>query len=232
MAMFFKMACDYADKIGFTGQFLIEPKPKEPSGHQYDYDAQTVYGFLKTYGLENRFKVNIEPNHTQLAGHRFMHDVHVAAKLGFLGSIDANSGSEDLGWDTDEFIMDINHTTQMMLAVVGMGGIAPGGLNFDTKVRRESTDLEDLFWGHIGSMDCLALGLLNAAKIIEDGIIPGMIKERYSTFDSGIGAKIEKGQVTFEDCEDYMKKNFDVPMISSQEEKYKKIFNHYLVSKL
>lgn len=226
------MAIAYGDKIGFKGMYLIEPKAKEPTSHQYDYDAQTVISFLKTYGLDDRMKLNIEPNHGQLAGHRMPHDVHFAAKLGFLGSVDCNTGSEDLGWDTDEFIMEIHNATQIMLAVLQQGGIGAGGMNFDCKVRRESTNVEDLFWGHVSAMDCLALGLLNAAKIIEDGIIPGMIKDRYSGWDIGFGAKIEQGKATIEDCEKYILANGEPKLKSGQEEKYKAIFNEYLISKL
>jgi xylose isomerase len=227
LAQFFHMAVAYAKKIGFTGQFLIEPKPKEPSGHQYDYDAQTVIGFLKTYGLDKHFKLNIEPNHTQLAGHRFVHDVHMASKLGFLGSVDCNSGSEDLGWDTDEFIFNAENATELMLAIVQQGGLAPGGLNFDCKVRRESTSVEDLFWGHVAGMDQLALGLRNAVKIVQDGILPRMVKQRYRGYDEGLGAKIEARQATFEDCDEYvrnLKHGANPIMESSQEEKYKLIF--------
>jgi xylose isomerase len=228
LAAFFKMAVAYADKIGFKGQFLIEPKPKEPSGHQYDYDAQTVIGFLKTYGLDKQFKLNIEPNHGQLAGHRFVHDVHMAAKLGFLGSIDANTGSEDLGWDTDQFPMDLNNNTQMMLAVLQQksGGIAPGGFNFDCKVRRESSELEDLFWGHVGAMDALALALRRAAAIIQDGVQAKWIAERYSTYDSGLGAKIEAGKATLEECEEFVHKHGVNPSKrSGKQEKYEVLFN-------
>merc|ERR1719361_2552936 len=184
MAAFFKMAIAYGDKIGFKGMYLIEPKAKEPTSHQYDYDAQTVISFLKTYGLDKRMKLNIEPNHGQLAGHRMPHDVHFAAKLGFLGSVDCNTGSEDL------------------------------------------------VWGHVSAMDCLALGLLNAAKIIETGTIPNMIKERYSGWDSGLGAKIERGEATLEECEQYAIDNGEPPLRSGQEEKYKAVFNEYLIAKL
>lgn len=227
LAQFFHMAVAYAKKIGFTGQFLIEPKPKEPAGHQYDYDAQTVIGFLKTYGLDKHFKLNIEPNHTQLAGHRFVHDVHMASKLGFLGSVDCNSGSEDLGWDTDEFIFNNENATELMLAIVQQGGLSPGGLNFDCKVRRESTSVEDLFWGHVAGIDQLALGLRNAVKIVQDGVLVRMVKHRYRGFDEGIGAQIEAGKATLEDCDEYVRKTKQgahVEMESSQEEKYKLVF--------
>lgn len=224
MAQFFHMAKKYALKIGFHGQFLIEPKAREPSGHQYDYDAQTVIGFLKTYNLDKIFKLNIEPNHTQMAGHRFVHDIHMASKLGYLGSIDCNTGSEDLGWDTDEFIVNNENATELMLAVVQQGGLAPGGLNFDCKVRRESNRLDDLFWGHVIGMDVLAQALRNAVRIEKDGLINGMLQQRYSSWSTGIGAKIEAGEVTLEDCEAHAK-NHQPVVESGQEERYKMIFS-------
>ncbi|CAL4166354.1 unnamed protein product, partial [Meganyctiphanes norvegica] len=165
-AAFFRMVIAYKEKIGFRGQLLIEPKPKEPTRHQYDYDAQTVMAFLHTYGLEKHFKLNIEPNHTTLAGHPHEHDILFASAFKMLGSIDANTGSPDLGWDTDQFPMDIRHATAIM-----KGGLSPGGLNFDAKVRRESTELADMFIAHIAAMDTLARGLKNAANIISDGIL-------------------------------------------------------------
>jgi len=171
MANFFKMAVAYAQKIGFTGQFLIEPKAKEPTKHQYDYDAMTVIAFLKTYNLDKHFKINVEPNHTTLAGHCHEHDIVLASAMGMLGSIDANTGSPDLGWDTDQFPMDVRNCTAIMKAVIEQGGIAPGGLNFDAKVRRESTDVIDMFIAHIGAMDTYARGLRNAARLIEEGVL-------------------------------------------------------------
>ena len=150
LAAFLHLAVRHKQQIGFTGQLLIEPKPKEPTAHQYDYDAQTVWGFLKTYNLEAHYKVNIEPNHTTLAGHSFEHDIEVASRFGYLGSIDSNTGSPSLGWDTDQFPMNLRDCTMVMRAVIRQGGLAPGGLNFDCKVRRESTDIEDIFIGHIG----------------------------------------------------------------------------------
>ncbi|KAG8010323.1 Squalene monooxygenase, partial [Nibea albiflora] len=229
MANFFKMAVQYKEKIGLKCQFLIEPKPKEPCKHQYDYDAMSVIGFLKHYGLESHFKLNIEPNHTTLAGHSYEHDVVMASAFGMLGSVDSNTGSPDLGWDTDQFPMDIRNTTLVMKAsffqakdiaddadtdklnwacnnlyeqtIVEQGGLQPGGLNFDAKVRRESTDLEDLFIAHIGAMDAFARGLRNAVRIIEDGLMAGMVKERYSSFSHGIGQKVEEGSATLEEME-------------------------------
>jgi xylose isomerase len=168
MASFLKMAVRFKEEIGFKGQFLLEPKPKEPTKHQYDYDAQTVYGFLKTYGLDGHFKVNIEPNHTTLAGHSYEHDLWMASQFGYLGSLDINTGSPDLGWDTDQFLMDPKLATIVMLTVIKQNGLQPGGLNFDCKLRRESSDLEDLFIAHIGAMDNLAFALKKAALIYED----------------------------------------------------------------
>lgn len=232
LAQFFHMAKDYARKIGFTGQFLIEPKPREPTGHQYDFDAQTVIGFLKTYGLDKDIKLNIEPNHTQMSGHRFVHDVHMASKLGYLGSIDCNTGSEDIGWDTDEFIFDNNDASELMLAVVQQGGVAPGGLNFDCKVRRDSNKLEDLFWGHVAGMDVLALGLRNAIEVVQQGVMSKMLKQRYLSWDSGIGSRIEAGQATLEDCVEYVAKHGNPTLESAQEEKYKLVFARTISSRL
>lgn len=232
LATFFKMAKAYALKIGFTGQFLIEPKAREPSGHQYDYDAQTVIGFLKTYGLDKDFKLNIEPNHTQLAGHRFVHDVHMSAKLGFLGSIDCNTGSEDLGWDTDEFIFNAENATEMMLAVVEMGGLGSGGLNFDCKVRRDSTCMYDLFWSHVAGIDQLAFGLRKAVQLVQEGTLSSMVAKRYSGWDSGIGAKIESGTVTLEECDAYARQHGQPTIESSHEEKYKLVLARTIQSRM
>ncbi|MBN3306102.1 XYLA isomerase, partial [Amia calva] len=214
MANFFKMAVAYKEKIGLKCQFLIEPKPKEPCRHQYDYDAMSVIGFLKHFGLDSHFKLNIEPNHTTLAGHSYEHDIVVASAFGMLGSVDSNTGSPDLGWDTDQFPMDIKNTTMVMKSIVEQGGLQPGGLNFDAKVRRESTDLEDLFIAHIGAMDAFARGLRNAVKIIEEGVIAQMVKERYLSFSTGIGQKVEEGTATLEELE------VNCNMFCSYEEKH------------
>ncbi|XP_072045152.1 uncharacterized protein [Amphiura filiformis] len=227
-ANFFKMAVDYKEKIGFQGQLLIEPKPKEPTRHQYDYDAMTVVGFLKHFGLSDHFKINVEPNHTMLAGHSYEHDVVMASKFGMLGSVDSNTGSPDLGWDTDQFPMDVKNATLVMKAVIEQDGIAPGGLNFDAKVRRESTCLEDMFIAHIGAMDTFARGLRAAVKLIEGGVMKMMIADRYSSFKNGIGAKIAKGNATFEECEEYIKKAGEPKQISGQQEKYECVLNHYV----
>ncbi|XP_039972606.1 xylose isomerase-like isoform X2 [Xiphias gladius] len=219
---------EYKEKIGLKCQFLIEPKPKEPCKHQYDYDAMSVIGFLKHYGLESHFKLNIEPNHTTLAGHSYEHDIVMASAFGMLGSVDSNTGSPDLGWDTDQFPMDIRNTTLVMKTIIEQGGLQPGGLNFDAKVRRESTDLEDLFIAHIGAMDAFARGLRNAVRIIEDGIITGMVKERYSSFSHGFGQKVEDGSATLEEMEAFVSQNGEPTVTSGKQEKYESIFNHYI----
>jgi len=227
MAAFFRMVVDYKRKIGATFQLLIEPKPKEPSKHQYDYDAQTVIGFLRTYGLEDHFKLNIEPNHTQLAGHDFEHDIMISSEYGMLGSVDSNTGEPSLGWDVDCFPMNHHETTMAMYYIMKQGGLAPGGLNFDCKVRRESTDLEDIFLGHIGSMDAFAAGLLVANKMISDGTIPNMVKKRYSSWDSGLGRRVEMGQASMEEVAAYAERNA-ARTTSGQKEKYEVIKNGYL----
>jgi len=225
-----KMAVKHKKEIGFKGQILVEPKPREPSKHQYDYDVQTVLGFLREHGLENEVRLNVEPNHTQLAGHEFEHDVIMAAQLGVLGSIDANTGSESLGWDTDEFILDQTRATVLCRAIVEMGGFDLGGLNFDAKVRRESTDLEDLFIAHIASMDALAKGLRNAAKIVEEGVLGKMIKERYAGWDSfEFAQKIERGESSLVEIERFALQNDTEPeQRSGKQEKYLAVLNHYI----
>lgn len=228
MAAFFKMVVVYKKKIGFGGQLLIEPKPKEPTKHQYDYDAATVMGFLNHFGLQNDFKLNIEPNHTMLAGHDFSHDVILASKFGMLGSIDSNTGSPDLGWDTDQFPMDIHNNTMIMKAVIEQGGLSPGGLNFDAKVRRESTDVKDMFIAHIGAMDAFARGLKNAAKLIKEGVLEKNLQERYSSFKSGIGAKISDGTCSLEDCESFVLENGEPEKKSGKQEHFEGIFNYYV----
>lgn len=229
LAKFFHMAVDYAKKIGFTGQFLIEPKPKEPTKHQYDYDCAAVVAFMQTYGLKDHFKLNIETNHATLAGHTMQHELAYAAANKMLGSIDANTGDLLLGWDTDQFPTDVYLTTQCMLEILGQGGLAPGGVNFDAKVRRESFEPIDLFHAHIGGMDAFALGLKIAAKIISDGKLSAFIKDRYSSYDTGIGAKIESGSVGFEDLEKYMLEKGDAAKNSSgRQEMLENLVNTYL----
>jgi len=226
MAEFFRMVVKFKNKIGFKGQLLIEPKPKEPSTHQYDYDAQTVIGFLTHYGLENEFKLNIEPNHTELAGHNYLHDLQVSSAYGMLGSVDANSGTESLGWDTDQFPMDIKKTTWLMKIVLEQGGLV-GGLNFDAKPRRESTDLEDFFISHIGGMDALARGLRNAAKLIQEKVFSNTLKNRYISYDSGFGAKISSGKGTLEDCEKFVLTNGEPEHRSGKQEVAENQLNRY-----
>ncbi len=195
IARLMRMAVDYGRSIGFTGNFLIEPKPKEPMKHQYDYDGATAIGFLRQYGLDQDFKLNIEANHATLAGHTFQHDLRIAAMNGMLGSIDANQGDDLLGWDTDQFPSNVYETTLCMYEVLKAGGI-PGGFNFDAKTRRPSSTPEDMFMAFILGMDSFALGLIKAAALIEDGRIDGFVKERYSSFDAPLGRKIREGSAT------------------------------------
>lgn len=227
-ARLLSMAVDYKKEIGFTGTFLIEPKPKEPTKQQYDFDAGSVIGFLKTYGLDKEFKLNIEANHATLAGHSFEHELELSSRYGMLGSIDANVGDLLLGWDTDQFCMDVRSTTLAMLIVLNQGGLAPGGLNFDAKIRRESIDVEDLFIAHIGGMDTFAKGLRNAAKIIEDGTLKNLVKERYSSFDSELGKKIEQGKSNFKELEQFIIQKGEPKPVSGKQEKFEMILNSYL----
>jgi len=223
LAAFFKMAVQHKDAIGAKFQFLIEPKPREPMKHQYDYDAQTAIGFLKHYGLDNQFKMNIEPNHTTLAGHDFVHDILVSSKYGALGSVDANTGDELLGWDTDQFLTDVKRATQIMWVILDQGGLAPGGLNFDAKVRRESHTLEDMFTAHISSMDTFARGLKAAAKIRSDGYFKKLVAARYSTFDG-----VDLSKQTFASLEAKALKDGEPVRHSGQQEQYEMLFNHYV----
>jgi xylose isomerase len=203
LARLLHLAVDYKKKIGFTGQFYIEPKPREPSTHQYDSDSAACLNFLREYNLLDHFKLNIETNHATLAGHTVQHELTVASAANALGSIDANAGDELIGWDTDQFPTNIYMTTQIMLCVLKMGGFTTGGLNFDAKVRRESFEPEDLFHAHIGGMDAFARGLKIAQAIIDDGRLDGFVKTRYATFEHGIGPKIEKGEVDFAQLEQH-----------------------------
>ncbi len=228
-ARFLHMAAEYKKEIGFKGTLLIEPKPKEPTKHQYDFDAATVMGFLKHYGLDKEYKLNIEANHATLAGHSFEHDLELASRYGQLGSIDANTGDPQLGWDTDQFPMDYRSTALAMWVVLNQeGGLGTGGLNFDAKVRRESTDVEDLFLAHIGGMDAFARGLLVAARMKEDGIMAARVKQRYASFESGIGAKIEEGAANFKELEKWALENGEPARISGKQEKFEILLNSYL----
>ena len=227
MATMLKMARDYARSKGFKGTFLIEPKPMEPTKHQYDVDTETVIGFLRAHGLDKDFKVNIEVNHATLAGHTFEHELQCAVDAGMLGSIDANRGDYQNGWDTDQFPIDIYELTQAMMVIVKNGGLV-GGSNFDAKTRRNSTDLEDIFIAHISGMDVMARALLNAVEILEKSPIPAMLKERYASYDSGIGKDFEDGKLTLEQVADYARKNGEPKQTSGKQELYEAIVNMYI----
>ena len=229
LAKFFHMAVAYAKEIGFTGQFLIEPKPKEPTKHQYDSDAAACLNFLRAYDLLGSFKLNLETNHATLAGHTMMHELEYAGMQGALGSIDANTGDLLLGWDTDQFPTNIYLTTECMLSILKFGGLAPGGVNFDAKVRRESFEPIDLFHAHVGGMDAFARGLKIAAAIRADGELNAFVKQRYSSWDSGIGAEIEAGKASFASLEKYMLgKGEASPNASGRQEMLEHLFNRYL----
>lgn len=228
LARFLTMARDYGRKIGFNGDFLVEPKPMEPSKHQYDTDAATTLGFLRHYGLDKDFKLNIEANHANLANHTFAHDLQVAADAGLLGSIDANRGDYQNGWDTDQFPTNVYEIVEAMMVVLNDGGLKKGGLNFDAKVRRNSTDLEDLFIAHIGGMDAFALGLEIAHKIIEDDKIPALLKKRYASFDSGLGKKFEQGKLTLSDLTDHAIASGESKVISGKQELIENIINQIM----
>ena len=227
LAAMLTAARDYARAHGFKGTFLIEPKPMEPTKHQYDQDVETVAGFLRAHGLDKDFKVNIEVNHATLAGHSFDEELAVAVDLGMLGSIDANRGDPQNGWDTDQFPVDNFELTQAMLQVIRNGGLHDGGSNFDAKIRRNSTDLEDLFIAHISGMDQMARALLNAAKIIEESPLPKMLRERYASFDKGEGKRFEEGKMTLEELVDYAKKKGEPAQTSGKQELYEAIVALY-----
>ncbi|MFP6619113.1 MAG: xylose isomerase [Pirellulaceae bacterium] len=229
MGRFMHLAVDYAKQIGFTGQFLIEPKPKEPTKHQYDSDAAACLNFLRAYDLMDDFKLNLETNHATLAGHTMMHELDYAGGQGALGSIDANTGDLLLGWDTDQFPTDIYLTTQCMLMILKYGGLGAGGVNFDAKVRRESFEPIDLFHAHVGGMDAFARGLKIAAAIREEGELASFVKQRYSSWDSGIGADIESGTANFETLEAYMLEQGEIrPNESGRQEMLEHLVNRYL----
>ncbi len=229
LARFFHMAVDYAKEIGFDGPFLIEPKPKEPTKHQYDSDAAACLNFLRSYDLLEHFKLNIETNHATLAGHAMMHELDYAGHQGALGSIDANTGDLLLGWDTDQFPTDFYLTTQCMLAILKHGGLNTGGVNFDAKVRRESFEPIDLFHAHIGGMDAFARGLKIAAEIRADGELDNFVKERYSSWDGELGQKIESGQSSLAELEAYMlQKGEAAPNNSGRQEMLENLVNRYL----
>ena len=227
LAMMLTLARDYARSKGFTGTFLIEPKPMEPTKHQYDVDTETVIGFLKAHGLDKDFKVNIEVNHATLAGHTFEHELACAVDAGMLGSIDANRGDYQNGWDTDQFPIDSFDLTQAMMQIIRNGGFGNGGTNFDAKTRRNSTDLEDIFIAHIAAMDAMARALENAAALLEESPIQKMVAERYASFNEGLGKKFENGELTLEDVYAYGKEVGEPKQTSGKQELYEAIVNMY-----
>ncbi|WP_303318064.1 xylose isomerase [Flavivirga abyssicola] len=228
MGRFLNMCKDYARAQGFKGNFFIEPKPMEPSKHQYDFDSATAIGFLKEYGLDKDFKINIEVNHATLAQHTFQHELEVAAKAGMLGSLDANRGDYQNGWDTDQFPNNIQETTEAMLVFLKAGGLQGGGVNFDAKIRRNSTDLEDVFHAHIGGADTFARALLIADKIMTSSPYEALRTERYSSFDSGKGLEFEKGNLNLEDLYKIAQENGELPLKSGKQELFENIINQYI----
>jgi xylose isomerase len=228
MGKFLEMARDYARSKGFTGTFLIEPKPMEPTKHQYDYDTQTVIGFLKSHGLESDFKLNIEVNHATLAGHTFAHELRMARDNGMLGSIDANKGDYQNGWDTDEFPTNVYEVTEAMLEIIQAGGFTSGGVNFDAKTRRNSTDLEDLFIAHVSGMDTFAHSLIVADKILKNSDYLKLKADRYASFNSGKGADFNKGKLTLMDVYNYAKEVGEPEPISGKQEMLEQLINSYI----
>lgn len=229
LAMFLTKARDYGRSVGFEGTFLIEPKPMEPTKHQYDFDAQTVIGFLRHNGLAGDFKLNIEANHATLAGHTFAHDLRMSADAGLLGSVDANRGDPQNGWDTDQFPMDLYDCVHGMMVILENGGLGSGGLNFDAKMRRESTNLEDMFIAHIGGMDSFARGLLIADRIVADPRMKELRDGRYASFDSGDGKCFENGELGLADLRDIAAANGEPEQISAKQELVENLINDHLV---
>ena len=228
MGQFLRTASEYGRKNGFKGTYYIEPKPAEPSKHQYDFDSQTVIGFLKDQGLDKDFAINAEVNHATLAGHTFAHELQMAADAGMLGSIDANRGDYQNGWDTDQFPVDLYEVTEAMLVILETGGLTTGGVNFDAKTRRNSTDLEDIFYAHIGGMDVFARALLVATDILEKSSYKKIRAERYASFDSGNGAKFEKGELSLDDLRKIAMEVGEPAQISGRQEFYEMIINQYI----
>ena len=228
LAKFLHTAKDYARKSGFKGTFLIEPKPCEPTKHQYDYDTETVIGFLRSNGLDKDFKINIEVNHATLAGHTFQHELQIAADAGLLGSMDANRGDYQNGWDTDQFPTNINELTEAMLIILEAGGFKGGGINFDAKRRRNSTDVNDLFYAHIGGIDTFARALIVADEILQKSEYKKLRAERYASFDSGNGKEYEEGKLTLEDLRAYAVENGEPKMISGKQEYLENLINRYI----
>ncbi|MCF6287142.1 MAG: xylose isomerase [Candidatus Hydrogenedentes bacterium] len=229
LARFLHMAVDYKKKIKFKGQFFIEPKPKEPTKHQYDFDAASCHAFLQKYDLDKHLKLNIEANHATLAGHTFIHELEYAVANDLLGSVDANRGDELLGWDTDQFPTNLYDTTLAMYTILKAGGFKAGGLNFDAKLRRQSIDPVDLFHAHIGAMDAFARGLKAAAKMIKDKKFEKIIQKRYSGWDTAFGQKIESGKATLEDMDAYTRKHGDPEPQSGRQELLENILNEYIL---
>jgi xylose isomerase len=228
LAKFLHTAKDYARQNGFKGKFFIEPKPCEPSKHQYDYDCETVIGFLRQYDLLNDFSLNIEVNHATLAGHTFAHELQVAADAGLLGSMDANRGDYQNGWDTDQFPNDINELTEAMLILIEAGGLKGGGINFDAKIRRNSTDMEDLFYAHIGGMDTFARALITADNILQKSDYKKIRTERYASYDSGKGAEFEAGKLSLEDLRNIAVENGEPGVISGKQEYLENLVNRFI----
>jgi xylose isomerase len=231
LARFLGLARDYGRSVGFKGTFLIEPKPMEPMYHQYDADAQTVIGFLRHYGLDTDFKVNVEANHATLAGHSFAHELQMCTDAGLLGSIDANRGNPQNGWDTDQFPTDLYDAVHAMLVLLRDGGLKTGGLNFDAKVRRESTDPEDLFMAHIGGIDTFARGLLIAHEILEKSPLVEFRRKRYASFDKGPGRAFAAGELTLDDLRNHAALNGEPRQISGRQEWVENIVNDYIFRK-
>ncbi len=223
LARFLTMARDYGRKNGFKGTFLIEPKPMEPTKHQYDFDSETVIGFLRLHGLENDFKLNIEVNHATLAGHTFQHELQVAADAGMLGSIDANRGDYQNGWDTDQFPINLYETIEAFLVIQKAGGFKTGGVNFDAKLRRNSTDIDDIFIAHISAMDTFARALIVSEDILKNSDYQKLITKRYESFDNGIGAKFEKGELSLEDLREHAVATGEPKQTSGKQELYESI---------
>lgn len=228
LARLMRMAVDYGRSIGFTGDFYVEPKPKEPTKHQYDYDAATVIGFLRHYGLDKDFKLNVEANHATLAGHTFQHELRLARESGFFGSIDANQGDMLLGWDTDQFPTNVYDATWCMYEVLKAGGFTRGGLNFDAKARRASSTFEDIFYSYIAGMDTFALGLILAEKIIRDGRLDRFVADRYDSFSSGIGKKIIDGSISMAELEAYALAQGEVKTDSGRQEYLESLVNNLM----
>ena len=229
LGTFLHLAADYKKKIGFRGQFFIEPKPKEPTKHQYDSDAAACHAFLQKYGLVDHFKLNIEANHATLAGHSFVHELRYAADNGILGSVDANRGDELLGWDTDQFPTNIYETTLAMYEILRAGGFQRGGLNFDAKVRRQSIEPVDLFHAHIGSMDAFARGLKNAARLIKDKALSRAVEKRYREWNTPLGRKVAKGRVSLAELEKHALKHGEPKVQSGRQELLENVLNEYIV---